>query len=108
MADQRSHPRLSDLRSGESGFRRVVRKSALLNLAIVLTSFPVLAWAGGANGLRATLAIMAGISLLIWASTFTFYSFASLTRLFRTREAGKAAEPRGTKGVSDRWLDGPA
>lgn len=46
--------------------RSVVRKSALLNLTVVLTSFPVLVFAGGPAAVIPVLAIMMGITILIW------------------------------------------
>jgi len=64
--------------------RSISRKSALLNFVIVLTSFPVLVFAGGPKAVVPTLAIMAGISVLIWTVTFTLFSFVSLPRIFRT------------------------
>ncbi len=91
--------------------RSIVRKSALLNLTIVLTSFPVLVLARGPQAVVPTLAIMAGISFLIWTTTFTLFSFVSLARIFWTpvssvarRELPHRAEQTG---VADRWLDGP-
>ena len=91
--------------------RSVVRKSALLNVTIVLTSFPVLVFAGGPNAVRPTLAIMAGISFVIWAATFALFSFVSLARIFWTQEASAARHESFRRardgGVVDRWLDGP-
>jgi hypothetical protein len=92
------------------GLGSVIRKSALLNSVIVITSFPVLFLAGGPKALIAILSIMVGISFLIWAATFTVYSFVSLERVFRTPlPVGKPRVPlgRGTSGLADRWLDGP-
>jgi hypothetical protein len=100
-----------DNESPAPSLRSVVRKSALLNLTIVLTSFPVLVYAGGPNAVVPTLKIMAGISLLIWTCTFTLFSFVSLARLFwMPVSSGKRSEPRHPAkeaGVADRWLDGP-
>ena len=91
--------------------RSVVRKSALLNLTIVLTSFPVLVFAGGPKAIGAILAIMAGISILIWTATFSLFSFVSLARIFWTPASSVARRelPHRTDqaGVADRWLDGP-
>ena len=90
---------------------RIVRNSALLNVVIVLTSFPVLVLAGGPDAVVPALAIMAGISLLIWTATFILCFFLTLPRLFWTPvSAGKRREsPRSAQqaGVADRWLDGP-
>src|SRR5437762_3413808 len=67
-----------------TGLGSVVRKSALLNVVIVLTSFPVLVFAGGPEAVVPALAIMAGISFLIWTATFTLYFFVTLPRIFWT------------------------
>ena len=89
----------------------VVKKSLLLNLVIVLTSFPVLVSAGGPLAVVPALAIMAGISLLIWTATFTVYFFLTLPRLFWTLvSSGKPLDPlqpAEAAGVADPWLDGP-
>ena len=91
--------------------RRIVRNSALLNVVIVLTSFPVLVLAGGPDAVVPALAIMAGISLLIWTATFILYFFLTLPRLFWTPvSSGKPLDPlqpAEAAGVADRWLDGP-
>ena len=59
--------------SSAPNLRSIVRMSALFNLAIVVTSFPVLIFVGGAKAVVATLAFMAGITILIWATTFTLF-----------------------------------
>jgi hypothetical protein len=57
------------------------------------------------------LAIMTGISIVIWAATFTVFSFVSLARIFATpvSSVGRRELPRRAEqtGVADRWLDGP-
>jgi hypothetical protein len=97
--------------SPASSFRSIVRKSALLNVVIVLTSFPVLVFAGGPGAVVPTMAIMAGITFLVWTATFTLFSFVSLGRLFWTASSsGTRRKPRAAAqqvGVADRWLDGP-
>ncbi len=89
--------------------RSIVRKSALLNLTIVLTSFPVLVLAGGPKAVVPTLAIMAGISILIWTTTFSLFSFVSLARIFWTPASsvarGELPGRAEQTGVADRWLD---
>jgi len=89
----------------------VVRKSALLNLTIVLTSLPVLIIAGGPEAVVPILEIMAGISVVIWSATFALFSLSSLPRLFRTPVSSVArrhpGHPAEEAGVADRWLDGP-
>ena len=64
--------------------RSVVRKSALLNVVIVLTSCPILIFEGGPKAVVVTLEIMVGISIVIWAATFALFSFVTLPRIFRT------------------------
>jgi hypothetical protein len=97
--------------SPASSLRSIVRKSALLNLVIVLTSFPVLVFAGGPDAVVPALAIMAGITFLIWTATFTLFSFASLARTVWTAISSETKcdppDPAEEAGVADRWLDGP-
>jgi hypothetical protein len=91
--------------------RSIIRKSALLNLAIVVTSFPVLVMAGGPNAAVPAIVLMAGISVLIWAATFALFPFISLAAIFRTPvsslEKPVPQLPRAESGVADRWLDEP-
>jgi hypothetical protein len=91
--------------------RNIVRKSALLNAVIVLTSFPVLAFAGGVKAVVPALEIMAGISVLIWTSTFALFSFVTFPRIFRAPvslvKPSAAPDPAGEAGAHDRWQDGP-
>ncbi len=97
--------------SSAPSLRSIVRKSALLNLTIVLTSIPVLVLAGGPKAVGPTLAIMAGISILIWTTTFTLFSFVSLARIFWTPVSSVARRELPHRavqgGVADPWLDGP-
>jgi hypothetical protein len=89
--------------------RKIVRKSALLNVVIVLTSFPVLAYAGGLKAIVPALEIMAGISLLIWIATFALFSFVTFPRIFRAPASlvkPRAAPDRANEtGDDDRWFD---
>ncbi len=90
--------------------RSIVRKSLLLNLVIVATSFPVLTLAGGPDAVAPALAIMVGISVVIWTATFTLFSLVSLVRIFRrpiSTEKRLDLRVMRAAGVSDRWLDGP-
>jgi hypothetical protein len=57
--------------------RSVLRKSALLNSVIVLTSFPVLIFEGGPKAVVPTLEIMTGISVLIWVGVHR-YSYGKI------------------------------
>jgi hypothetical protein len=94
-----------------SRFRRIVRKSALLNVVIVLTSFPVLVAAGGPRAVVPSLTIMAGITLTIWTATFALFSCFSIGRLlfttFSSRSRRKPPVAARRVGVGDRLLDGP-
>jgi hypothetical protein len=98
-------------KSRAPSLRSIIRKSALLNLAIVVTSFPVLVMAGGPNAAVPALALMAGISVLIWAATFALFPFVSLAAIFRTPvsslEKPVSQLPRAESGLADRWLDEP-
>jgi hypothetical protein len=101
----------SDDQSPASSLRRIVRKSALLNLVIVVTSFPVLVLAGGPKAVIPTLAIMAGITFLIWSVTLTLSSCISLGRItWKAFSSGTRRKPPlrlRELGVADRWLDAP-
>jgi hypothetical protein len=89
--------------------RRIVRKSALLNIVIVLTSFPVLVYAGGPTAVVPTLKIMAGISIVIWASTFALFSLVTFPLIFRTPVStvnqSDSLYPENNTGVDDHWVD---
>jgi hypothetical protein len=91
--------------------RSIVRKSTLLNVVIVLTSFPVLIFEGGPKAVVPTLEIMAGITVLVWTATFALFSLVSLPRLFRPPVSSMSRHdpPPSVEdaGVADRWLDGP-
>jgi hypothetical protein len=97
--------------SPASSFRRIVLKSALLNVVIVLTSLPVLVLAGGPQAVAPSLAIMAGITVLIWTATFAVFSCVSIGRLLWTISSSwtRRKPPVAARriGVADGWLDGP-
>jgi hypothetical protein len=86
-------------------------KSAVLNVVIVLTSFPVLAYAGGPKAVVPILKIITGISVLIWSTTFAIFSLLTLPRIIRTPVSSmKRTDPphrTNAAGVADHWLDGP-
>ncbi len=87
------------------GFWSVVRKSALLNLVIVATSFPALVSAGGPLAVGPVLLLLSVISAVLWALTFALFSFASLFRLFQTPSRKHPLPiPRGGD-LRDPWLD---
>jgi len=92
--------------------RSIIRKSALLNVVIVLTSCPVLVYAGGPKAVVPILKIMAVISGLIWTTTFALFSLVTLPRIIGTPvstvKRSESLHPADEAGVADRWLDGPA
>ena len=98
-------------KSRAPSLRSIVRKSGLLNLVIVLTSFPVFVVAGGVKAVLPALALMAGLSFVIWTATFTMFSLISLIWIFRPpASSAKMRDPRHLAhgvGLADRWLDGP-
>jgi hypothetical protein len=107
-------PVIGQVKEDESlapSLRNIVHKSALLNVVIVLTSFPVLVYAGGPKAVVPTLKLMAGISLLIWIVTFALFSLVTFPRLFRAplslMTRSDAQHPANEAGVDDRWQDGP-
>ena len=99
-------------RSLAPSLRSIVRKSALLNLAVFVTSFPVLVLAGGPNAAVPALVLMGGISALIWTATFALFPFISLVWIFRTPVSPTAKpyrpQPTAEPGLADRWLDEPS
>jgi len=101
----------SEDQSPASRFRLIAYKSALLNAVIVLTSFPVLALAGGPRGVVPTVIIMTGLTLLIWTATFALFSCVTIVRLlwttFSSESRRKPPIAAQRAGVADRWLDGP-
>lgn len=101
----------NEAKSRAPSLRSVVRKSALLNLAIFVTSFPVLIMAGGPNAAVPAIMLMAGISIVIWTATFALFPFVSLAAIFRAPVSPTAKphrpQPTAEAGLADRWLDEP-
>jgi hypothetical protein len=98
-----------DDESRTPNLRSVVRKSALLNIVIVLTSCPILIFEGGPKAVVVTLEIMAGISVLIWSATFALFSLGTLPWIFRTPGSSgthrDSSDPTEDPGVADRGID---
>jgi hypothetical protein len=82
--------------------RNTVRKSALLNVVIVLTSCPILIFEGGPKAVVVTLEIMAGISVVIWTATFALFSLVTLPRIFRTPVSRVKSTPGSDFGGTQR------
>ena len=101
----------SEHESPAARLRSIVRKSALLNVVIVLTSFPVLVDAGGPRAVVPVLKIMAGISIVIWTVTFALFSLVTFPLIFRTSVSRvkqlDALHPANETGVADPWVDRP-
>jgi hypothetical protein len=91
--------------------RSVVRKSALLNIVVVLTSAPVLLVEGGPKAIVVTLEIMAGISIVIWTATYALYSLVTLPWIFWTPASLVKRQdpslPAQEAEVDDCGIDGP-
>ena len=97
--------------------RSLMWRSALLNLAVVLTAFPVMAAAGGPKAMYPALVVLSGISLLIWLVTFAAFYVLSIMRalislrmfikehLHKTRNFHDSSD--GGDGLADHYLDGP-
>jgi hypothetical protein len=95
-----------------TGFRGVVRRSALLNLGIAVSALMIGAFAGRLALMLIVFRILPYLSLLLWAATFSLSGFAAILQVFRRENANPlrplipyAAPSRG--GVPDRWIDGP-
>ena len=108
-------PRKGIIRRNQNGspapsLRNVVRKSALFNLTVFVTSFPVLVYEGGPKAIVPALEIMAVISVLIWIATFALYFFVTLPRLFLTPVSTDSrpddVHPENEAGGAGPWLDG--
>lgn len=91
--------------------RNLVWRSALLNLVIALTALPVMVFAGGPGTVVPALAVIAAVSALIWAATFTAYFLVLITRVFwRMGVRGlrhAQGRSKGSGGLADEWIDGP-
>jgi hypothetical protein len=87
-------------------------RSALLNLTIVLTAFPVLAFAGGPGAVVPALALMAAISAILWSATLTAFFMMRFVRACTCLSARRAQRSHGRANaggvLADRWLDNPA
>jgi hypothetical protein len=106
------HARAIDHQSRTPRLGSVVRKSALLNLVVFLTSFPVMVYAAGPKAIVPSLFVMAAISVLIWTATFALFGFASLARIIFWRRDPSSKPSLSVisaiqTGIEDRWLDSP-
>ena len=92
--------------------RSLMWRSALLNLAVVLTALPVMASAGGPKAVVPALGVLAAVSILIWVATFAIFSLWSITRIFIRLSLHRPRHPHessyGVGSLADHYLDGPA
>ena len=92
-------------------FRSLMWRSALLNLAVVLTALPVMASVGGPKALVPALEVLSGISLLIWLVTFAAFYVLSIIRalihicLYKQQYSHESLD--GGDSLADYYLDGP-
>jgi hypothetical protein len=88
----------------------LVWRSALLNVAIVLTALPVLAYAGGPDALVPALGVITLVSAVLWVTTFAVFFLVWIIRLvWRQGVRGLEHLHRGSErkgGLADEWLDG--
>jgi hypothetical protein len=94
-----------------SGFPRLVRKTALLNLGMVLSCLAIGAHLGRPASLVILLLIVPMVSIILWSATFAISAFVALFRIFcgqglRSSRQGPRPTAHGG-GVGDEWLDGP-
>jgi hypothetical protein len=91
-------------------FRAIVRKTALLNLGMILSGLAMAAYLGRAD---AAILILVGLmSVVLWAATFAISAFVTLARIFWMQGARaprhRTARATSGGGLVDEWLDGPA
>jgi hypothetical protein len=89
--------------------KRVLWKSALLNLVIVATALPVITYSAGPKSVVPALAVLAAVSVLVWTSTLAVFSAWSLVWIAWTqarRAARRSARRAESGGVGDPWVDG--
>src|SRR4051794_38994096 len=92
--------------------RGLVRKSVLLNVAIILSGLATSACLGGPATFPIAVVLLAGVSLVVWAATFAFMSSMLLLRVLvsqgrRTPPQSLGHRDGGRGGVGDEWMDGP-
>ena len=88
----------------------LVWRSGLLNLAIIVTALPVLAYAGGPDAVVPALGVLAAVSALLWVTTFAVFFLVWTIRVFWRmgvrgfEHAHRGADRKG--GLADKWVDG--
>jgi hypothetical protein len=94
-----------------SGHEGLVRKTALLNLGVILSALVIGASLGSRAIVLILLFLVPLISIVLWSTTFAISAFVSLARIFwgqGSRRSGAFPQhPAGRGGVRDEWLDGP-
>src|SRR4051812_43370017 len=96
----------------ERGPLGLVRKTALLNLGILLSALAIGAYLGSPANFLILLFLVPMVSIVLWSATFAISAFVSLSRIFWEQGLrGTRRSPRhrtGGGGGGDPWLDGPA
>ena len=92
--------------------RRLVRKTLLLNVGIVLSGLATSACLAGPATFPIVVVLLAGVSLALWAATFAFLSSMLLLRILVNQSRTMMPERLGHRvlgrsGVGDEWIDGP-
>jgi hypothetical protein len=93
-----------------SGFRGLVRETALLNLGILLSALAIGAYLGSPANFLILLFLVPMVSILLWSASFAISGFVSLSPIFWGQGLWER-RPRYQEGggdVGDDWLDGPA
>jgi hypothetical protein len=94
-----------------SGHAGLIRKTALLNLGIILSALVMGAYLGSRVGLLILLCIVPLISIVLWSATFAISAFVLLIRIFWGQASRLPRSfpryPTAESGVGDEWLDGP-
>jgi hypothetical protein len=93
-------------------FRAIVRKSALLNLGMILSGLVMAAYLGRPDAFRSIGILMGLMSVVLWAATFAISAFVRIARIFWMQGVRASRQPSahatGGGGLVDEWLDGPA
>jgi Flp pilus assembly protein TadB len=92
--------------------RQLTRRTALLNLGIVLGSLPTaFFFLGPTPQLLVAAAVIGLVCMGVWCATVAFTAFATLARILWNQSVARARDqarqPVPEAGVADLWLDGP-
>jgi len=93
-------------------FQRIITKTALLNLGIVLSVLPfALLHAADLRVLPWVLLVLTGVSFGVWILTFAISGLVLATDILCEQMIGEReptpAWSRNDEGIADEWLDDP-